>query len=29
VKTHLTGIQTYGVSPFHRKSFKCCRLDWI
>jgi ribonuclease HII len=27
VKTHLTGIQTYGVSPFHRKSFKCCRLD--
>ena len=23
-KTHLEGIQKYGISPYHRKSFKCC-----
>lgn len=23
-KKHLEGIQLYGISPFHRKSFKCC-----
>jgi len=24
---HLAGIQTHGISPFHRKTFKCCGLN--